>query len=189
MHYIGIGPKLARMRHADPYEEVLEEIHNFWSSQDDVFGRICEFVFKTDGYRGQTYISEKSECSVNAASKHLSRLAQLGLVERNKAPSSIQYRRNEQYLEWRVLYHIVENYSMEEIIERVAALEDRQESLVDQDGVVPRIASTSDVTLHENVASGMEAANELEYVRRRIRLYEIARQVLQNDGHLGFNPL
>jgi 3-hydroxymyristoyl/3-hydroxydecanoyl-(acyl carrier protein) dehydratase len=117
----------------------------------------------------------------------LARLVRLRIIE--KEPKAPYYRRNEAYLEWRVLLHIVEEYSMDEIIERVEALESRQEDLVGNTGEIPTVVPASDVKMHERVGPRMEAANELERVKRRIRLYELARQVLQNDGHLVSEPL
>lgn len=175
------------MRHTDPFEEVLENILHFWRSEEDVLGRVCAAALDTTEYTHHTEISERADCSSNTAKKHLSRLAQLRIIE--KAPETPRYRRNQSYLEWRVLLHIVEEYSMDEILERVEALESRQETLVDSTGEIPSIIPASDVKMHEQVGPRMEAANELEQVKRRIRLYELARQVLQNDGRLVSGPL
>jgi len=70
------------------------------------------------------------------------------------------------------------------MIKRVEALRRCQENLIGQSGVIPSVVSTSDVKMNESVGSRMLAANELEKIKRRIRPYELARQVLQNDGHL-----
>lgn len=175
------------MRYTDPFEEVLKDMLEFWNSEEDVLGRVCATALDTKDYTHHTEISERADCSSNATKKHLARLAELRLIE--KAPNTTRYRRNESYVEWRVLCHIVEEYSMEEIVERVDALESRAETLVGNTGIVPSIVPASDVKLHESVGEQMEAANELEGVRRRIRLYELARQVWQNDNHLVSEPL
>jgi hypothetical protein len=175
------------MRHTDPFEEVLEKILDFWSSEEDVFGRVCAAALDTTEYTHHTEISERADCSSNTTKKHLTRLVQFRIIE--KAPRTPRYRRNESYLEWRVLAHIVEEYSIDEIIERVEALESRQETLVGSTGEVPSVVSASDVKSHEKVGPQMGAANELERIKRRIRLYELARQVSQSDGHLVSGPL
>jgi len=175
------------MRYSDPFEEVLEKILDFWSSEEDVFGRVCAAALDREEYTHYSKISESADTSPNATKKHLARLTQFRIIE--KAPKTPRYRRNESYLEWRVLLHIVEEYSMNEIVERVDALESRQEDLVDSTGEVPTVVPASDVKVHERVGPQMEAANEIERIRRRVRLYELARQTLQNDGHLVSEPL
>ena len=177
------------MSKATPFEEVLNEIQDFWNSEEDVFGRICSTIFETTRYTSYTLISEEADCSPNSAKKHLDRLAELGLVERQIKNTTTCYRLNTTYIEWRVLIYIVEKYSLDEIIERVKALEARQEELSDQNRDVPSIAHASDVQANESIGSRMQAANSLESINRRIRLYELARQVLQNDGHLVSEPL
>lgn len=94
------------------------------------------------------------------------------------------YRRNSAYIEWRALRYIVNEYPMDERIGRVEALEARQEKITGKTGKIPDIVPAADVMLHESVGPRMEAANELELNKRRIRFYELARQAKENDGHL-----
>jgi len=83
------------MRFTSPFEEVLEEIQDFWNTENDVFGRVCSSIFEIEGYNSYTIISEMADCSPNSSKKHLNRLTELGLVERkmNTAtdPLSVEY--------------------------------------------------------------------------------------------------
>jgi len=177
------------MEYADPFEEVVEEIQAFWRDEEESFSRVCQTIFNMTDFAHYTELAEMADCSPNTAKKHLERLAEIGPVERFSAPKSAQYRRNEVYIEWRVLRYIVEEYPLDEIVERVEALEKRQDELRGSTGQVPRVVSSSNLKSAESVGEGMQAANELENVRRRIRLYELARQMIQNEGHLLSRPL
>jgi len=172
------------MRYSDPFEEVLEEIQDTWGGEDDAFGRVCSTLFDTEEYTHRSEISELADCALATGTKHLNRLVELGVAQKYPSDSYASYRRNPLYIEWRVLRHIIDEYPMDEIIERVEALEARQDVLVGNDGVIPSIVPAADVKLNESVGSQMEAADELELIKRRIRLYELVRQARQNDGHL-----
>ena len=173
-----------RMRYSDPFDEVLNEIISYWEAEGETFERICKVVFDISESTSHIEIAEKADCSPNSVKKHLDRLAELGVVKKHPRTQLARYHRNSAYIEWRVLRHIIDEYPMDEIIERVEALEARQEELVGNDGVIPSIVPATDVKLHESVGSRMKAADELELIKRRIRLYELARQARQNDGHL-----
>jgi len=172
------------MRYSDPFEEVLDEITGYWEAEGETFERICKVIFDISESTSHIDIAEKANCSPNSVKKHLDRLAELGVVNKNPRSMGARYHRNSAYIEWRVLRYIIDEYTMEEIIDRVEALESRQEDLIGNTGEIPSIVPAGDVKLHESVGPRMEAANELELIKRRLRLYELARQARQNDGHL-----
>lgn len=172
------------MRYTDPFEEVLNEILDYWGAEGETFERICKVIFDISEYTSHIEIAETADCSHNSVKKHLDRLTELRVVEKDPRTELARYRRNSAYIEWRALRHIINEYPMDEIIERVEALEVRQENLVDKTGEIPSIVPAADVKMHESVGSRMEAANEIELIKRRIRLYELARQAIENDGHL-----
>ncbi len=172
------------MRYTNPFDEVLNELIEYWDPQGETFERICRTIFDVSEYTSYLEIAEEADCAGNSVKKHLDRLAMLGVVDKDPRTDLARYRRNSAYIEWRVLRYIVEEYPMEEIIERVEALESRQEDLMGQTGAVPSIVQATDVKQHESVGPQMKAANELEAIKRRIRLYELARQTLENNEHL-----
>lgn len=172
------------MRYTDPFDEVLNEIIGYWAAEGERFEHICKVIFDISESTSHMEIAEKADCSPNSVKKHLDRLAELGVVEKNPRTELARYHRNSAYIEWRALRHIIDEYSMEEIIGRVEALEARQEELIGNTGEIPSIVPAGDVKLHESVGPRMEAANELELIKRRIRLYELARQAQENGGHL-----
>lgn len=172
------------MRYTNPFEEVLNEILDYWGAEGETFERICKAIFEISEYTSHIEIAESADCSPNSVKKHLDRLAELRVVEKDPRTELARYRRNSAYIEWRALRYIIDEYPMEEIIERVEALEARQEDLIDTSGELPSIVPAADVKMHESVGERMDAANELELIKRRIRLYELARQALENEGHL-----
>ena len=172
------------MQYSDPFEEALEQLQEFWDGENDAFGHVCSVLLETAEYTHQSEISESADCALMTGAKYLNRLTELGVAEKYPSESWASYRRNPLYIEWRALRHIIDEYPMEEIIERVEALEARKEELIGNSGEVPSIVSAGDVKLHESVGTRMDGANELELIKRRIRLYELARQARQNDGHL-----
>jgi DNA-binding transcriptional ArsR family regulator len=132
-----------------------------------------------------TDIAEIADCSLNAAKKHLDRLAEMGIVRANRESRPARYERNEAYLEWQDASQIVADLSVEEIIDRVAALEEQQAGYEEQFGAAdPTTVSVFEAGDHEMIHDRMNAVSEWKGVIRDIRLYELARQLSQNDGHL-----
>lgn len=186
------------MRYTDPFDEVLNEIIDYWSAEGETFERICKAIFDISEYTSHIEIAETAGCSRNSVKKHLDRLAELGLVDKHPGTELACYRRNSAYIEWRVLQHIIDKYPVEEIIERVAELETRQEEMSkrveeleaphegtsDETGDIPSIRPTPNVKLNKSVSTWLEAANELETIKLRIRLYKLAYETQKNDGHL-----
>lgn len=172
------------MRYTDPYEQVLNDILDYWAAEGETFERICKVIFEISESTSHIEIAERADCSPNSVKKHLDRLTELGVVKKHPQTELARYQRNSAYIEWRALRHVINEYSMDEIIERVEALETRQEELVDNTGEIPSIVPAEDVKMHESVGAQMKGANEMELIKRRIRLYELARQAKENDGHL-----
>jgi len=186
------------MRYTDPFDKVLNEIIEYWEEEGETFERICKAIFDISEYTSHIEIAETADCSRNSVKKHLDRLAEFRLVDKHPGTELACYRRNSAYIEWRVLQHIIDEYPIGEIIERVEELEARQkemiervedleapdEGITDETGDIPSIRPTPNVKLNESVSTWLEAANELETIKLRIRLYELAYQTLKNDGHL-----
>lgn len=172
------------MKYTDPFDDVLNEMIDYWEAEGETFEKICKVIFDISEYTSNMEIADRADCSPNAVKKHLDRLNELRVVEKDSRTEMARYRRNSTYLEWRVLRHIIDEYPMEKIIGRVEALEARQEYLTGRTDDISSIVPAADIKLNESVGSQMEAANELERIKRRIRLYELARQAIENDGHL-----
>jgi DNA-binding transcriptional ArsR family regulator len=130
-------------------------------------------------------IADVADCSPNAAKKHLDRLAKMGIVSVNGDGRPVQYERNEGYLEWQDASRIADELTVEEIIDRVSELEGERAGYEDKfDATDPTAVNVYDQDSHEAIHDRMTAVSEWRGVIRDIRLYELARQLAENDGHL-----
>ena len=148
-----------------------------WSCYDVVLG-----VTSPTAY---TEIAALADCSPNAAKKHLDRLAEMGITRANRESRPATYERNEGYLEWQHASRIATELSVEEIIDCVEALETERAEYEARFGTTdPTSVSVFDDGDHESIHEQMTAVSEWQGTIRDIRLYELARQLSQNDGHL-----
>ena len=156
-----------------------------WQEGTDTFGRVYDVILGITSPTAYTEIAERADCSPNAAKKHLERLAEMGIVraDRNSRPPT--YKRNEGYLEWQDATRIANELSVDEIIDRVQALEEQRAAYEAQFGTTdPTDVSVFDRDDHDTIHERMATVSEWRGVIRDIRLYELARQLSQNDGHL-----
>ena len=156
-----------------------------WQEGTDTFGRVDEGVLGVTSPTAYTEIAELANCSPNAAKKHLERLAEMGIVSAETDSRPATYKRNEGYLEWQDASRIATELSIEQIINRVEALEAQQTEYEAQfETSDPAAVNVFDHGSHETIHERMAAVSEWQGVIRDIRLYELARQLSQNDGHL-----
>lgn len=156
-----------------------------WQTGTDTFGRVYDVVLGITSPTPYTEIANIADCSPNAAKKHLDRLSEMGIVRADNESRPASYHRNEGYLEWQDASRIAADLSVEEIIERVGDLESQRKEYEDRfETPDPTQVSVFDHDDHETVHERMTAISEWKGVIRDIRLYELARQLSQNDGHL-----
>ncbi|MCL9813309.1 helix-turn-helix domain-containing protein [Natranaeroarchaeum aerophilus] len=156
-----------------------------WQAGTDTFGRIYDVVLGITSPTPYTDIAERADCSQNAAKKHLDRLAEMGIAHVNSDSRPATYERNDGYLEWQDASRIAAELSVDEIIDRVEALESQQAEYEAQfETTDPTDVSVFDHGDHDTIHERMTAVSEWQGVIRDIRLYELARQLSQNDGHL-----
>lgn len=156
-----------------------------WQEGTDTFGRIYDVVLGITSPTAYTEIAELADCSSNAAKKHLKRLAEMGIVRADRDSHPPRYERNEGYLEWQDASRIATELSVKEIIDRVKTLEEQRTEYETQFGTTdPTDVSMFDYDDHETIHERMTAVSEWQGVIRDIRLYELARRLSQNDGHL-----
>ena len=156
-----------------------------WQAGTDTFGRVYDVVLGITSPTPYTEIAERADCSPNAAKKHLDRLAEMGIARVDSKSRPMTYERNEGYLEWQDASQIATDLSVEEILDRVEALEAQRTEYEARFGTTnPADVSVFDHDDHETIHGRMTAVSEWQGVIRDIRLYELARQLAQNDGHL-----
>jgi len=156
-----------------------------WQGGTDTFGRVYDVVLGVTSPTAYTEIAELAKCSPNAAKKHLDRLAEMGIARAERESRPATYERTEGYLEWQDASRIATELSVEEIIDRVEALEAQRAEYESQFGTTdPTAVNVFEHGDHETVHERMAAVSEWQGVIRDIGLYELARQLSQNDGHL-----
>jgi DNA-binding transcriptional ArsR family regulator len=156
-----------------------------WQEGTDTFGRVYDVVLGVTSPTAYTEIAELADCSPNAAKKHLDRLAEMGITRADRDSRPATYERNEGYLEWREASRIASELSVEQVIDRVEALEAQQTEYEAQfETTDPTAVNVFDYDSHETIHEQMTAVSEWQGVIRDVRLYELARQLSQNDGHL-----
>ncbi len=156
-----------------------------WREDVDTFTRVYDVVLGVPSPTPYTEIADLADCSPNGAKKHLDRLVEMGIVRADRDSRPPQYHRNEGYLEWQDASRIADDLTVEEIIERVQALEAEIKEYETRFGTTdPAAVSVFDHDDHEAVHERMTAISEWQAAIRDLRLYELARQLSQNDGHL-----
>ncbi|RQG94811.1 DUF7342 family protein [Natrarchaeobius chitinivorans] len=156
-----------------------------WQTGTDTFGRIYDVVLGITSPTEYTEIADLADCSPNAAKKHLDRLAEMGIVRADQDRRPATYERNEGYLEWQDASRIATDLPVEKIISRIEDLEaQRTEYEARFETTDPTAVNVFDYDDHETIHERMTAVSEWQGVIRDIRLYELARQLSQNDGHL-----
>lgn len=169
----------------NPPEEAVNEIRRRWHDETDTFGRVYNAVLGITDPTSYSEIAEVADCSPNAAKKHLERLVEMGIVQADRESRPARYERNDGYLEWQDASRIAQELAVEEIIERVQRLEDRQDEFENRFGTTdPSSVSVFEQDDHDTIHERMESITEWQAIDRDIRLYELARQLAQNDGHL-----
>ena len=156
-----------------------------WQERTDTFGRVYDVLLGVTSPTAYTDIADLADCSPNAAKKHLDRLVEMGIARAEKASRPATYERNEGYLEWQEASRIATDLSVEEIIERVEALEARRSEYETEFVTTdPTDVSVFDHETHDAIHERMAAVSDWQGVIRDARLYELARRLAQNDGHL-----
>jgi nitrate reductase NapAB chaperone NapD len=156
-----------------------------WQDGTDTFGRVYDVVLGLTSPATYRRVAELADCSPNAAKKHLDRLAEMGIARADRGSGPATYERNDGYLEWQEASRIAADLSVDAIIDRVEALERRRAEYEAEFGTAdPATVTVFDADDHETIHDRMTAVSDWQGVIRDIRLYELARQLSQNDGHL-----
>lgn len=155
-----------------------------WPEDADTFDRVYDVALGLTTATSYADVADLAECSPNAAKKHLDRLTEMGVVRADTDSRPTRYSRNDGYLEWQEASRIARELTIDEIVERVRDLE------AERAGYEERFDATDpdDVSVvaadHGAVHERMATVSDWQAIDRDIRLYELARQLAQNDGHI-----
>jgi DNA-binding transcriptional ArsR family regulator len=168
-----------------PSEEDVSKVRQRWADSTDTFGRVYDVILGVTEPTPYPEIAEVADCSPNAAKKHLDRLADMGIGRADRQSRPAQYERNDGYLEWQDASRLARKLTVEEITSRVHRLENRREEFEQRfETTDPTGVSVFEHDDHDAIHERMDAISEWQSLNRDIRLYELARQLSQNDGHL-----
>jgi hypothetical protein len=168
-----------------PSKEDVNKVRQRWADSTDTFGRVYNVILGITEPTPYPDIAEVANCSPNAAKKHLDRLTEMGIGRADRQSRPAQYERNDGYLEWQEANRLAGELTVEEIIERVHRLEDRRAEFEQYfETTDPTLVSVFEYDNHDAIHERMDAISEWQSLNRDIRLYELARQLSQNDGHL-----
>ena len=155
-----------------------------WPDDADTFDRVYDVALGLTKLTSYGDVADLADCSPNAAKKHLDRLTEMGIVRADTEARPAHYERNDGYLEWQEASRIARELTTDEIVDRVRNLEAERARYEERfDATDPDTVSVFDDD-HETVHERMVAVSEWQGINRDIRLYELARQLAQNDGHL-----
>jgi len=170
----------------EQFEPVPEDAsRSRWQEGADTFDRVYDVVLGVTTLTPYAEIAALADCSPNAAKKHLDRLVELGVASADRGAEPARYVRDDGYLEWQTARQIADERSVDEIIERVGELDTEREQYERRfDAADPAAVSAFDGEEHESIHERMVAVSNWQAVLRDLRLYELARQLAQNDGHL-----
>lgn len=167
-----------------PIDNAADRIRENWTEREETFDRVYDVILGITEFTHYADIAELVGCSDNTARKHLDRLAEIGVLKRGSTDNPTTYCRNDFYLKWKEANYISNKYSGEEIIEKVRELEVRRGELKgkyeeDGPGEASIYKSDSDDPMHEQ----MKEIAEWQGIEEQIQLYELARQLSNNDGY------
>ncbi|MCD2204923.1 DUF7342 family protein [Halobacterium sp. KA-6] len=156
-----------------------------WMAETDTFDRVYDVILSITTPTPYGDIADRADCSANTAKKHLDRLAEMGVVHKDEQSRPTRYERDDGYLEWQEARRIAHELTVDEIIDRVADLEAQRDAYEQRfETTDPASVTVFEVDDHDAVHERMEAVSDWQATTRDIRLYELARQLAQNDGHL-----
>ena len=168
-----------------PDHDAVDAVRERWRESADTFDRVYETALGVTEPTSYDEIARIADCSPNAAKKHLDRLAEMGIVHAHRDVQPFRYERNDGYLEWQEASRIADERTVDEIVDRVATLENRREEFRNRfDATDPSAVFALDHDDHQSIHKRMDLLADWQAIERDIRLYDLARRIAQNDGHL-----
>lgn len=168
-----------------PDEGSVSAVRERWVEGTDTFERVYDVVLGITKPTPYTEIADLASCSENAARKHLDRLTEMGVVRADRDARPARYVRNEGYLEWQEADRIADELSVDEVIARVEELERKRDEFEERFGTSdPADVNVFDHEEHARIHELMAAVSEWRSIDRDVRLYELARRIASNDGHV-----
>ena len=171
----------------EPSETAVADENEEWAQSQDTQTRIRAVVTGLREPATVSTIADRAACSANAARKHLSTLAQFGIINRfDDDTGGVRYARNESYFRWRQANELATTNTIDSLLDSLAAFEEREEQFRTQfDAATPSDVDLPDGATHAEIEDRLDALSEWETVRESIdRHKEALRIARRNDDRL-----
>lgn len=165
----------------DPPDDVLAAERAVRTESQDARARVRSVAVALRDPVTAATVADRADCAPNTARKHLDDLTELGVVRRRDINCGTRFVRNEAYLRWRRADALASNSILEELLDCLADLEDREESFQQQfDAPTPDAIDISADSSHADTEAELDALGEWATVREAIvrhgKVIRIARQ-------------
>jgi hypothetical protein len=128
-------------------------------------------------------IATRADCDTETARDYLEWFAEMGMV-RERSGRPVRYERNDSYLKWRRIEQIRQQYSEDEIVERLKeTLEAATEYRDRFDAHAPDDVSLLEESHEESVEAVWEAVSTWKTLEERAALLDAARREDSSGGH------
>jgi predicted ArsR family transcriptional regulator len=155
-----------------PSDEALEQQRKRWVETRDTHQRIKDIIVGIRQPAPIAQIAEQAQCSKNAARKHLTELADLGVAQKETASQRTRYSRNDEYFRWHQANELAATNSAEELFDRLQTLEVVDEEFQERYGVsTPDAVPFPKDADHETIHERWEAIGEWTTIRRDTVIY------------------
>ena len=175
------------MSDEDPFppDDVQGTARARWIERTDTFDRIHDIAIGLQEPTPLSEIAEAAACSPNAARKHLNRLTAMGILVADRDGRPVRFHRNDAYFEWQRANTLAREHTWEELHHRLEALEQRESSFRDRyETNDPDDVNVFDHESHARIHDVWDDLGEWKTVRRDKRLFDLARRMIENDGHI-----
>lgn len=172
------GDTSSRDRNGPPaFDPVFEDV----SAEE----RLYAVVLQTREPMSVSELAERASCDRSTARKYLDWFTELSIVTKYGSQQPVTYERNEAYFEWRRINELAQQYSLNELGERVGTIRNRIQTYQETydattPGMVDSVSVADDDTIDEVWADLTDWVTKREELRRHDR----ARQ-LRADTDIG----
>lgn len=168
-----------------PSDEALEQQREQWVETRDTRQRIKDIIVGIREPAPVAQVAERAQCSKNAARKHLTELANLGVARRITDGQQTRYVRNDEYFRWRRANELADANAAETLLDRLQTLEAVDDEFQEKFGVsTPDAVPFPEDANHETIHERWEAAGEWASIRSDTGIYRDAIRMArrQSDG-------
>lgn len=147
--------------------------------------RVYEVVLQTREPASVSELAERASCDRSTARKYLDWFTELSIVTKYDARQPATYERNEAYFEWRRINGLAQQYTLDELRNRVASIRDRIQTYQETyDATTPSAVDSLSVADEDTIDEVWADLTDWATKREELRRHDRARQ-LRADTDVG----